>query len=132
MITFFRNESIHKFLLVLMLLTAFMSNYAQAALVSTYNMINTGEQQYTQEQLQTALASQELKRQLEVLGVDTAQLNDRIASLTPGEIQQLNAELEQQAAGGILGVLLTVFIVFVITDMLCATDLFTFVKCINK
>ena len=75
---------------------------------------------------------QELKTQLEDLGVDTSQLSDRIASLTAAEIQQLNAELEQQPAGGIVGVLLTIFIVFIITDMLCATDIFSFVKCINK
>ena len=79
----------------------------------------------------SALASDELKQQLEGLGVDTEQLNDRIASLTPEEIQQLNAELEVQPAGGILGVLLTVFIVLVVTDLLCATDVFHFVRCIN-
>tara|TARA_B110000503_G_scaffold122938_1_gene188071 strand:+ start:339 stop:584 length:246 start_codon:yes stop_codon:yes gene_type:complete len=81
--------------------------------------------------MQSALASDELKQQLEGLGVDTEQLNDRIASLTPEEIQQLNAELEVQPAGGILGVLLTVFIVLVVTDLLCATDVFHFVRCIN-
>ena len=94
-------------------------------------MINAGTEQYNQQQLQTALESEELRQQLQELGVDTKQLNDRIASLTAEEIQQLNADLEQQPAGGIVGVLLTIFIVFVITDMLCATDVFTFVRCIN-
>lgn len=107
--------------------------YAQAAMVPTSAVIESQGQTYTQAQLQTALASEELRTQLQDMGVDTAQLNDRIASLTPAEIQHLNAELESQAAGGdILGILLTIFIIFVITDMLCATNIFSFVKCINK
>ena len=109
-----------------------MSSYTQAGLVSTQNLIVGGDGGYSKDQLQTALASTELRQQLVDLKVDPQQLGDRIASLTPAEILQLNAELQQQPAGGIVGVLLTIFIVFVITDMLCATDLFSFVKCINK
>jgi len=122
----------HRFLIALILLTSLLSGYATAGMVSTQDVIGSGEQRYTLEQLQLAMASDELRAQLMDLGVDPDQLNDRIASLTPGEISQLNAELEQQPAGGIIGVLLTIFIVFIITDMLCATDIFSFVKCINK
>lgn len=109
-----------------------MSSYAQAGLVPTQNLIVAGGEGYSKEQLQTALASAELRQQLVDLGVDPQQLGDRIAGLTTAEIQQLNVDLQQQPAGGIVGVLLTIFIVFIITDMLCATDLFSFVKCINK
>jgi uncharacterized small protein (DUF1192 family) len=132
MTTLLRNTRVYKTLIILMFFSSLMSSYAQAAMISTDSMINAGEGNYSQQQLQTALASEELKTQLEDLGVDTSQLSDRIASLTAAEIQQLNAELEQQPAGGIVGVLLTIFIVFIVTDMLCATDIFSFVKCINK
>ncbi len=132
MTTLLRNTRVYKTLIILMFFSSLMSSYVQAAMISTDSMINAGEGNYSQQQLQTALASEELKTQLEDLGVDTSQLSDRIASLTAAEIQQLNAELEQQPAGGIVGVLLTIFIVFIVTDMLCATDIFSFVKCINK
>ena len=122
----------HRLLVVVTLLVSFMSSYVQAGLVSTENLIVAGGEGYSKEQLQTALASTELQQQLVDLRVDSRQLADRIAGLTPAEIRQLNAELQQQPAGGIVGVLLTIFIVFIITDMLCATDLFSFVKCINK
>ena len=85
---------------------------------------------YSTQDLQ--LAAKELKQQLHALGVDAAELDDRIASLTPAEIAQLNAELAEKPAGGVLGILLTIFVVFIFTDMLCATDIFSFVKCINK
>jgi uncharacterized small protein (DUF1192 family) len=104
-------------------------------MVSTSTLIHSTDMAYSTQELQTALASDELKQQLENLGVDVTELNDRIASLTAEEIQQLNAELANQPAGagaGVLGVLLTIFLVFIITDMLCATDVFSFVKCINK
>lgn len=122
----------HRLLVVVTFLTCIMAGYAQAGMVSTQSVITAGAENYTQQQLQTALASAQLQDQLAELGVDAEQLSDRVASLTPGEITQLNAELEQQPAGGIVGVLLTIFIVLIITDMLCATDVFGFVKCINK
>lgn len=123
----------HRFLAILILLTGFMSGFAQAGLVSTHDYLRAGEASYyNTTQLQEALASAALRQQLEELGVDPAQLADRVASLTPEEINQLNSELENQPAGGILGALLLIFVLFVITDMLCATDLFPFVKCINK
>ncbi|PCJ16092.1 MAG: hypothetical protein COB04_11615 [Gammaproteobacteria bacterium] len=119
-------------LITVMLLTGSLGNIAQAGMVSTQAMIVTQGESYTKSDLQTALASEELKGQLQSMGVDLDQLNDRIASLTPDEIQQLNAELEKQPAGGIVGALVTVFVVLVVTDLLCATDIFSFVNCINK
>ncbi len=129
---FIRCQKLKKTLIGLLLISWFMGGYAQAGMVSTSAVIGAHGESYTQAQLQAALASEELKSQLQDMGVDTDQLNDRIASLTPSEIQQLNARLEQEPAGGIVGALVTIFVVLVITDMLCATDVFTFVRCINK
>jgi hypothetical protein len=109
-----------------------MGSYAQASMVPTQSIINSGTDSYSQQELQSALASVELREQLADLGVDADQLSDRINSLTPAEIVQLNSELEQQPAGGIIGVIVLIFVVFVVTDMLCATNIFAFVKCINK
>lgn len=130
--TFLQYNELKKALIFLLLISGLWGSYAQAGLISTNAMISVHGESYTQGDFHTALESEELKAQLQTMGVDVEQLNDRIASLTPSEIQQLNTELEQQPAGGIVGVLLTIFIVFVVTDMLCATDVFTFVKCINK
>ena len=130
--TLLNSKRLKKFLIALIIFNGLIGSYVQAQMISTTTMLTSDGMQYSQQQLQTALASDELKQQLEGLGVDVAQLNDRVASLTPGEIQQLNADLAEQPAGGIIGVLLTIFIVFVVTDMLCATDVFVFVKCINK
>jgi len=122
-----------RILIGVFLVAQLMSAQVQAAMVPTSTVIQSQGQSYSPSDLQTALESEELQQQLLDMGVDPAQLSDRISAMTPAEIQQLNAELAEQPAGGsILGILLVVFVVFVITDMLCATDLFGFVKCINK
>ena len=126
------SKTLKQFMAMMVVCLGLFSGFAQAKMIPTATVISADGQQYDQQQLLTALASDELKQQLQELGVDTEQLNDRIASLTTAEIQQLNEELSDQPAGGIVGVLVTIFIVLIVTDMLCATDVFTFVKCINK
>jgi hypothetical protein len=129
---FLRYHRMSKIMICLTLVMSMQSAFVQAGLVATSAVIESAGVSYSKEQLQTALASDELKNQLSKMGVDTAQLNDRVASLTPGEISQLNAHLNEQPAGSsVVGILFAIFVLFVITDAICATDLFTFVKCIN-
>ena len=54
-------------------------------------------------------------------------LEQRLASLTPQELQTLNQQIDELPNGGIIGTLVLIFLVFVITDALGATDLFPFV-----
>ena len=129
---FIKYNAIQKTLIFLIVASGFYMSYSQARPIPTQALISAHGQSYSKADLQTALASEELKTQLEEMGVDPEQLNDRIASLTASEIVTLNVELEQQPAGGIVGALATVFAVLVVTDILCATNIFTFVKCINK
>jgi hypothetical protein len=52
--------------------------------------------------------------------------------MTDQEVARLNQHLAELPAGGdVLGVILILFIVFIITDMLGATDIFPFVKPVN-
>ena len=71
------------------------------------------------------------EQKLESLGVPREQVEARIASLTPAELQQFNQRLEQEPAGGWVGIIVLFLVIFIITDMLCATDIFSFIKCIN-
>ena len=53
--------------------------------------------------------------------------------MTDTEIMQLNERLKDMPAGeGAAGIILVVFIVFVITDMLGATDIFSFIRPITR
>ncbi len=130
---FLRYHWMSKIMICLTLVMSLQSAFVQAGLVSTSAVIEANGASYSKAQLQTALESDELKAQLVKMGVDTDQLNDRVASLTPSEISQLNTHLNEKPAGSsVVGILFAIFVLFVITDAVCATDVFTFVKCINK
>lgn len=118
-------------LVSLLLIMGVLSNSASAAMIPTNTALQQQQQVYDREQLLAALDSEELQAQLVDLGLDPDQARDRVAHLTAAELEQLNQHLAEQPAGGLLGAVLVVFVLFVITDMLCATDLFTFVKCVN-
>jgi type IV secretory pathway VirB2 component (pilin) len=68
-------------------------------------------------------------QQMADMGVSQAQFEARLAQLTPDERSQLALRMSELPAGGdILSLAFLVFIVFIITDMLGATDVFTFVN----
>jgi hypothetical protein len=105
---------------------------AQADFAATNSAFESADVHYQKQELLQTLQSEEVQNKLVEMGVDTGQIEDRVASLTADELNQLNQHLESMPAGsGVAGIVLTVFIVFVITDALCATDIFPFVNCIN-
>jgi len=72
---------------------------------------------------------QDIKGQLVDLGVEQQQAENRVAAMTDAQISELNQKLADLPAGADLGsVILTIFIVLVITDVMGATDIFPFIK----
>jgi len=106
---------------------------ANAALIGTPEVIAEQQHQVDQAQLVTMLDDEQVKEKLAAMGVEREQVEARIASLTPAELAQFNQQLDQAPAGaGVLGVIVLFLVIFIITDMLCATNIFNFVKCINR
>jgi hypothetical protein len=71
--------------------------------------------------------------QLQTQGVTATEAKARVNALTDDEAHKIAGKLDQLPAGGdILGVLLTVFIILLITDILGLTKVFPFTKPINK
>lgn len=114
-------------------LAGLISVSAQAGVVSTEAAITEQRVTYDRGQLLELLNREGVRQQLTDLGVEPVQVEERIASLTPEELAQLNTQLQDLPAGeGALGLVVLIFVVFIVTDMLCATDIFPFVNCINK
>ena len=66
------------------------------------------------------------------MGVDIDQVKDRVNHLTSDELAQLNQQMEEMPAGsGIVGAIVLIFVVFVITDVIGATNIFPFIKSVN-
>ena len=106
---------------------------ANAAMVGTHEVIAEQQHQVDQQQLMAMLDDEQVKEKLVSMGVDRDQVESRIASLTPAELAQFNHQLDQAPAGaGVVGIIVLFLVIFIITDMLCATNIFSFVKCINR
>ena len=105
---------------------------AQAAMIDTPEVLQTQQQQIDRQQLLAMLDDQGVQDKLVTLGVERGQVEERIQSLTNAELAQFNQQLSAAPAGGIIGVIVLFLVIFIITDMLCATDIFSFVKCINR
>lgn len=105
---------------------------ANAAMIATPQVLQEHQQQVDRQQLLSMLDDQQAQQKLEELGVDRAQVEARINSLTPAELAQFNQQLANEPAGAsVAGVIVLFLVIFIITDMLCATDIFSFVKCLR-
>ncbi len=105
----------------------------QAAMIGNPAIVQQARAELDRTRLRQLLARDEARAQLVALGVDPAAVDARVAAMTDAEVAQVNRHLSQMpAGGGIVGLLVLLFIVFIITDMLGATDIFPFVKPINK
>ncbi len=101
---------------------------ARAAMVSTPQVLAAEQGRLDRVKLTTLLDRQDLQRQLSALGVDVQDAKARVARLTNAEVAQLNQRIETLPAGGdALGVIVLIFVIFIITDALGATDIFPFV-----
>lgn len=105
----------------LMLITFLQS--ASAGLVGT-SSLQPGYQPYT-DVLKTR---QDIQNQLVELGVEQQQAEIRIANMSDIQINEVSSRISELPAGADLGgTLLTIFIIFVITDVIGATDIFPFI-----
>ncbi|WP_312945602.1 PA2779 family protein [Stutzerimonas kunmingensis] len=106
---------------------------AQAAMIGTPEVVAEHQQQVDRQQLLTMLDDQDVQKKLEAMGVEHDQVEKRINGLTAAELAQFNQQLDQAPAGaGVVGVIVLFLVIFIITDMLCATNIFNFVNCINR
>jgi len=105
---------------------------AIAGMVGTGELLATEQSLADRDRLLAALDRDEVRNQLTALGVDPAQAAERVARMTDAEVVALNERLDEMPAGaGILGVVALIFIVFVITDVIGATDIFPFIRPVN-
>ncbi|MCD6671219.1 MAG: PA2779 family protein [Burkholderiaceae bacterium] len=75
------------------------------------------------------LARDDVRAQLESLGVDPQQARERVQALDDLQVQALADRLEQMPAGGsVLGVVFLVFVILLVTDILGFTRVFPFTR----
>lgn len=101
---------------------------AQAAIVGNAELFGSTEISTDRTVLIEALERDSARQQLAALGISQEQAMERINRMTNQEIAQLNQQLADLPAGGdVLGIIVLIFIVFIITDVIGATDIFPFI-----
>lgn len=120
-------------LTALFLLTTVTSVHAQASMIGTQEVISQEQVSVDREALTSMLSDEAVQEKMASMGVSTDQVEQRINSLTADELAYFNAQLDEAPAGaGILGVIVLFLVIFIITDLLCATNVYKFVNCINR
>jgi len=120
--------------LVIVALCVFSISWApaQAAMVSTDEVLKQNKQNLDRERLTILLDRSEVQKQLKAWGVKSEEAKQWIDSLTDREIAEIVNRIDQMPAGSGLGTLVgaavLVFLVLLITDILGYTDIFPFVK----
>ncbi len=105
----------------------------QAAMIGNDTLVKKALHDLNVKQVITMLDKTEVQEQLIQMGVDPIAAKSRVGQLNDEELSSLVKNIETLPAGGDAGgTLLTIFIILVITDMLGATDIFPFVKNINR
>jgi hypothetical protein len=83
--------------------------------------------------LEQTLARADVLAALQTRGVSVEAARDRVAALTDAEAAQVAALIDQAPAGGsdVLGVIVTIFLILLITDILGWTKVFPFTRAIK-
>ena len=101
---------------------------AQAAMIGNADLLSSTSVSIDRTVLHEVLDRDSVQQQLSALGITQKQAMERIAQMTDQEIAHLNQQLAELPAGGdVLGLVVLIFIVFIITDAIGATDIFPFV-----
>jgi len=105
---------------------------AQASMVSTEEALASPAATSQRERVATFLARDDVRQALQKHGVTEDAATARVQAMTDAEVEQLAGRMDQLPAGGdILGVLFTVFIILLITDILGLTKVFPFTRSVR-
>jgi hypothetical protein len=108
---------------------------AQAAMVSTGDVI-TGDSTLAsdRDRLNALVQREDVRQEFRRQGVDPDEAAARVAALSDAEVAEITAKIDelpagQSALGVIVGAVVLIFIVLLITDLLCLTSVFNFTRC---
>lgn len=127
----------------MMVLFSMSAGPVNAGLVSTEQLLDQADRDHmaaevnARDRVQRFFERQDVRDELQKLGVDPEEALARAMALSDAEIKQISGKLDQLPAGGsvigpIVGAAVFVFVVLLITDLLCFTKVFPFTKCVAK
>jgi hypothetical protein len=105
---------------------------AHAGLVGTDKVALSAQAQSEREHIRTFLDREDVRNELQAQGVDVNTAKARVDALTDEEVQKVAGKLDKMPAGGdVLGILFTIFVILLVTDILGFTKVFPFTRSIK-
>jgi hypothetical protein len=102
---------------------------ANAGIVSTDTTLTADAAATNRDQVTSFLARADVQKAMQERGVNGSDAIQRVQSMSDAELAQLAGRIDQAPAGGeILGLLFTVFIILLVTDILGLTKVFPFTR----
>lgn len=133
--TFFRNlgQLIALPLAALLFVNSLYMGVAQANLVTTDQVIRSETAAQDRAKVLSFLSRDDVRQQMQALGVDPAEAATRLHSLSDAEVSRISGKIDtmpagQDVVGAAIGLLVIVLLVLVILDVLGVTNAFTFIK----
>lgn len=102
---------------------------AQAGVVGTDRVAAAADSQADRERIRVFLEREDVRKEMQQQGLDAATAKARVDALTDDEVKRVAGRLDQMPAGGdIIGVLFTIFVILLVTDILGFTKVFSFTR----
>ena len=113
------------------------SHPVRAEMISTESFLSHQIQSNPRERLMILMDRKDVQKKMEEFGITPVEAKSRLASLSDSEVEKLNSKIDQlpagaDAVGSILGTAFAVFIILLITDILCWTKVFNFTRCARR
>ena len=117
---------------VLALQITAVGTMAQAQMITTDTAIERAAPQMDRSSLMAELQKDEVRSEIIRLGVSPDEAEARLAALSDAEVKAMLTEIDEKRSGaGIAETIGTIFIILLITDLLCLTRLFNFTRCVR-
>ncbi len=117
-------------LMVQMIAATNLATVAQAEMISTDSAIAALAAETDRQTLLTEISRDDVRAELVALGIDPAEAEARLNAMTDDEVAATLRQIDDGTAGAdLVGTLGTIFLILLLTDLLCLTNLFSFTRC---
>ncbi len=105
---------------------------AQAGIIATDQITAPDSAAASRDRVNAFLAREDVGQALQGQGVSAQSAAQRVRAMSDAEVSQLAGRIDQAPAGGeVLGLLFTVFIVLLVTDIMGLTKVFPFTRSVR-
>jgi hypothetical protein len=95
-----------------------------AGMVTTDELGTQSQVELKRDQIRALMAREDIRGHLQENGVDMDDIDSRIDAMTDGEVLAFADQVEDLPAGGVLGAIIAILVIFMLLDIAGVTDIF--------